>query len=108
MQFDFEYLNSKLEENKTTKISPAKGVNYILLILMCHLFADEINFKLFTYEDFEDVEMELDQLITDEDENGDIFLDPSNPYSIILSLTHKIAKMEKIPRIRSASPYQFI
>ncbi|MEG6533238.1 hypothetical protein V6C20_06820 [Caldibacillus thermoamylovorans] len=107
--FDFEHFASKLEETKTTKITKQSGVNYVLSVLLHRLGADEIDFSQFSFDDLIDAETELNRLITDEDTDGTVYFDPSNPFSVLYRLALKVCEMGYLKNpVRSPSPYLFI
>lgn len=105
--FDFAAF-SKIEEKKVEEVGNQQGNNYVYMIMLEKLSTHSINFDMFTLEDIEEVIEELEGIITDEDREGNVSLDPHHPYTKMWSLLEKIGKMGRVPKHRPASPFQFL
>jgi len=105
--FDFAEF-CKIEEKMIEEISDHQSQNYIYMVIQENLSKESIDFTKFTLEDLLDVFEELEGVITDEDTEGNVSLDPQHPYTRVWAMSEKIIKMGKLPKQRPASPYQFI
>lgn len=105
--FDFAAF-SKIEEKKVEEVGNQQGNNYVYMIMLEQLSTHSIDFDMFTFGDIEDVIEELEGIITDEDTQGNVSLDPHHPYTKMWGLQEKIVKLGRLPKHRPASPFQFL
>lgn len=105
--FDFSEF-SKIEEFKVEEVEDTQGKNYIYMLLQNYLSTKDIDFEAFTYDDLWDVFSEMDEVITNDDTDGNISVDPNHTYTRIWALSEKIVGMDKLPKLRPNSPYLFL
>jgi hypothetical protein len=107
-EFSYAQFNQALEGKGQYSIEDKSGGNYVLMILQQQMTIEEINFANFDYEDILDVDEGLDSLITNDNEDGGISIDPNHPYTRALAMSGKICKLGKLPKHRPPSPFLFI
>lgn len=108
MDFDIKKFSTLIELEGKRTIQEAYEKNYILMVLLNDLSIDQIDFSVFDNSDIADVMEDLEEAITDEDENGELSLDPSHPYTRIWSLGVKMKELEDMPRLHKAPTNLFI
>lgn len=106
-RFDFSAF-CKIEEKKVEEIGNLKGENYLYMVIQENLSKEAIDFTMFTLDEVIRVFEDLEGIITDEDMEGRVSLDPRHPYTRMWALTEKIMRIGKLPKQRPASPYQFL
>ncbi|WP_028393950.1 hypothetical protein [Bacillus cihuensis] len=108
MSFDFTKFNKVIEEKKIETVSDNFGENYTYMVIANRLSVSEIDFSLFDIEDITQAHNELEHAITDEQLDGEVYLDPNHPFTRVIALGNKISTLEKLPKVRPASPYRFL
>lgn len=107
--FSFSAFSKSLSgKEKNSPTGSKEGENYVYVVIQNNLSIHEIDFSRFSYENLQDVGEALDEVITGDDRDGAIFIDPYCPYTRILSLQEKIVKMGKLPKHRPPSPFLFL
>jgi hypothetical protein len=107
-EFSFAQFNQALEGKGQDSIEDKSGRNYVLMVLQQQMTIEEINFAHFDYADICDVHDELDSLITNDDQDGGIQIDPNHSYTRILAMSGKTYKLGKLPKHKLPSPFLFI
>jgi hypothetical protein len=105
---NFEYLSEVIEKKKVNTVTDKYGENYVILAAINRMAISDINFENFSSENVLDVYNELEDAITDENQDGEISLDPNHSFTQMISLGIKIARMEELPKLRVPSPFLFI
>lgn len=105
--FDFTEF-SKIETKKVKEVENQLGKNYVYMLLQNYLSTRDIDFEGFTIDDLWDVYNEMDEVITNDDEEGRISVDPNHTYTRLWALSEKIVGMDKLPKFRPSSPYLFL
>lgn len=105
--FDFSEF-SKIEDNKVEEVDNEQGKNYVYMLLQNYMSTKDIDFEIFTIDELWDVYNEMDEVITNDDEEGRISVDPNHTYTRLWALSEKIVGMDKLPKFRPSSPYLFL
>lgn len=78
------------------------------MLIQNHESTKYVDFSQFTIDDLIDIYIDLDEIITGDDTQGNIQVDPKHSYTKMMALSYKFIKLETLPKHRPASPYQFI
>lgn len=102
------FSNCLIGKERSSQPTGQEGVNYAFVVIQNQLSINEIDLSRFSYEDLVDVYVALDEVITGDDTDGRILIDPNSTYTRILSLQEKIVRMGKLPKYRPPSPFLFL
>lgn len=106
--FCFSTFTEKLDKKITTDIEDQYGLNYVHMIVQNQLHTSEIDFNKFSLDDLINALDGLEEAITDEDQNGNLAIDPNHVYTRVLALSFKIDKLGTVPKLRGTSPFLFL
>jgi hypothetical protein len=106
--FNFDHFNRVVEEKKVEVLHQRREQNYVLMVIQQKLSINDIDWSAFTRPHIMDVIEELEEAITDENDEGEICLDPNHPYTQMLMLTSKISGLEDVHKVRPTSPFPFL
>lgn len=106
--FDFGRFTQIVEEKKVEVLHQRQEQNYVLMVIQQKLPINDIDWGVFTRPHIMDVIEELEEAITDENEDGEICLDPYHPYTQMLMLSSKVKGLEDVHKVRPTSPFPFL
>lgn len=107
-KFDFSFLCEILDKKEKNDVENHYGENYVLMVIQNKTSTESIDFSKFLFEDLMNVYDELDEVLSGENTDGNIAIDPKHPYTRILALSEKIYRLGKMPKDRPASPFLFL
>ncbi|MDE3841014.1 hypothetical protein C0966_17255 (plasmid) [Bacillus methanolicus] len=107
-KFSFSTFCEMIDEKKERIVEDQYGQNYVLMVIQNQISTGSIDFSKFLFEDIVNVYHELDNVLSGEDTDGNIAIDPNHSYTRILALSEKIYKMGKLPKQRPTSPFLFL
>ncbi|MFT9495760.1 MULTISPECIES: hypothetical protein [Bacillota] len=106
--FSFSTFSELINDKGQGSVEEQIGQNYVLMVIQNQLCTEDINFSKFEFEDLIEVYEGLDSVLSDEDTEGRICIDPNHPYTRIMALSNKIYSLGKLPKQRPPSPFLFL
>lgn len=106
--FDFGRFSQIVEEKKVEVLHQRKEQNYVYMVIQQKLPINDVDWSAFERPHITDVIEELEEAITDENDDGEICLDPNHPYTQMLMLSNKIKGLEDVHKVRPTSPFPFL
>jgi len=105
---NFDFFNEAISKNIQVDVADESSIALIASIMINQFDIAEIDFSKLDEDDILNMRDNLFEIITTEDDDGDIKLDPGHPYSQVYALQHKITGMESAPKIRVQSSFRFL
>lgn len=105
---NFEKINDKLIKAKMDIVADKESIMLIASALVNIKSLREIDFDRIKAEDIAVMNERLFEIISSEDDDGYITVDPDHPFGVIQSIQHKIFKLETMPRKRVPSTFRFL
>lgn len=104
--FDFRLFNQVLEKEKIELDTQFESIGYLYHVMYHRL--SNINFERFDLEDINEAINLLTMEITSEDVEGNVFLSPCHPLTVMDTACGNIMALNKMKKSRVPSSYQFI
>ena len=105
---DFDTIQENLQKYKTEFVENKESYVSIISALVNLKGLEEIDFSRIDINDIQEIQDDIFSIITIEDEDGMVQLNPSHPFSMIDSVQYKIHALERKPRKRIPSTYSFL
>ncbi|MGS2779889.1 hypothetical protein ACVBAX_21360 [Robertmurraya sp. GLU-23] len=106
--FKFDRFTQIVEEKKVEVLHQRNEQNYVLMVIQQGLPINDINWSAFGRAHIMDVMEELEDAITDENEDGELCLNPYHPYTQMFMISNKISGLVDVQKVRPTSPFPFI
>lgn len=104
----FNRINEKLEVCKQFAVSDMQSEHYLYSILINELEIQEIDFSRLDIDEIRHFIESIFEMISDEDDNGIISLDPHHGFTLSSMIQYKIWSFESLPKLRGKSSFQFL
>lgn len=104
----FNQMNEKLINTKTEIVENVESYVHVYSALINQFSIKDIDFDQLTVVDIIDIRDTLFEIISEEDDEGNIRLDPEHPYSQLESIQIKIHQLESTPKQRVPSSFRFL
>lgn len=105
---DFSTINENLLKRQKEIIENKESYVSIISALVNRKELEDIDFNRFDIDDILEIQENIFEIVTIEDEDGMVQLNPAHPFSMIDSIQYKIHELERKPRVRPPSPYTFL
>lgn len=104
----FQEINDKLIRVKKDIATDKESMMLIASAMVNVKSLNEIDFDRIRIEDICEMHDRIFEMISNENDDGEVTIDPSHPFGVIQSIQHKIFKLEEKPKKRVASTFRFL
>lgn len=104
----FNHITENLLKNKIDIVEDMESRVLVYSAALNFHHIEDIDFDKLQVDDIISVMHNIHEISSDENEYGDIQLDPNHPFGQLNSIQHKIHGLESIPKLRVPSPFRFL